>query len=76
VKVVRDKQNGFAQLLLERQKFPLKIGSGERIQGAKRLVHQEDWRISSKRTRNANALALPAGKLVRITWSNVRVQPD
>jgi hypothetical protein len=64
-KVVGDKNNGFAKTAREGAEFTLKLGAGDGVEGAKGLVHQENGRVGGKGARDANALALPAGELVR-----------
>src|SRR5947209_6630883 len=66
-----NEQNSFSQLALQREEFALKAGAGERIESAERLVHQENWRIGGKGACDADALALSAGKLMRIASTDV-----
>ena len=56
----------FFEALLQRQKFPADFHARQRIERAERLVHQQDRRVGGERARHADALALAAGKLVRI----------
>jgi hypothetical protein len=64
-KVVSDEHNRLAQSARESAEFALKLRAGHGIEGAERLVHQEDRRVDSERASNANALALTAGEFVR-----------
>ena len=59
----------FAQSIAELQKLPLQVEPRHRIQGAERLVEQQQRWIGGQRPRHADALALPPGKL---PWIPVR----
>ena len=65
-KIVSDEDYGFMEPLLQQQEFPLQIVAGERVQRSKRLVHGENFRISSQGSRHSNALPLAARQLVWI----------
>lgn len=67
---------GFAQIVSDEDdcltetpryvgKLALHFGACDRIESAEGLVHQEDRRVGSQGTSNANALPLSAGKLIR-----------
>src|ERR1700732_4219630 len=60
-----DQHDGFANELLELLEFALKFAPGERIERAKRFIHQKDWWIGSEGARNSDSLALAAGQLMR-----------
>ena len=60
--IVSDKDDGLAEAAGEGAKFALEFGAGDGIQRAKRLVHEQDGRISGKGAGNAYALTLSAGK--------------
>src|ERR1700749_3707216 len=65
--VMRDKDHGLAQLLLQFHKFMLQLRAGNGIERAEGLVHEQDLRIGGKSAGQADALALSAGKLIGIT---------
>ncbi|KAG0773625.1 hypothetical protein G6F22_014723 [Rhizopus arrhizus] len=52
------------------------VRARQRIQGAERFVHQQHARFDRQRPRNAHALALPAGKGVRIALGRVGRQAN
>src|SRR5262249_4063017 len=76
VKIVRDKEYGFLQTLLQRLEFSLQLISGERIESTKGFIHEQDRRIGSQSSRDANSLALPARELMRVTRSDLRIETD
>jgi hypothetical protein len=61
--VVGDEDNGFIEVAGEGPEFALKLGTGDGIEGAEGLVHQENRGIGSKSAGNADALALTAREL-------------
>jgi hypothetical protein len=63
--IVGDEDNGFAQAAGQGRKFPLQLGTGDRIECAKRFVHKQDGGVSAKGSSNADALSLAAGELRR-----------
>ena len=63
--VVRDDDHGLAQAILDAAKLGVQLGAGHRIERAERLVHQQHRRIDRQRARDADALTLAAGQLVR-----------
>ena len=53
------------------------LRASERIEGAKRLVHQDHRRICGKRARHPHSLALAPGKLMRVTLREfLRIEPN
>src|SRR5689334_17013270 len=55
----------------------LQIRTGNRIKRSKRFVHEKNLRIGRERPGQANTLALPTGKLVRIMPGKLfKGQPD
>src|SRR5262245_42704727 len=64
--VMRDEDNRFRQVPAKRQKLALKFGTGNRVEGAERLVHKENLRIGGQGTSYTDALALAAGKFARV----------
>jgi len=60
--IVRDEHDRFAEAPRQSAKFALKFGPSNRIERAKRLVHQQDGRIGGKGPSHANALALSPGE--------------
>ncbi len=61
--IVRDEHDGFPEPRRQSLKFLLQVRARDRIERAKRLVHQQDRRIRRERPRHAHALLLPARKL-------------
>ena len=59
------KNNRFLQSLRQRSKFSLQLRPRHWIQGAKRLIHQQNRRVRRQRAGHANPLPLPAGKFTR-----------
>ena len=62
-----DKNNRLLQILLESQKLILKAVSRNRINRAKRLIHEQHIRIGSKRPGHTHALSLTTRKLFRVS---------
>lgn len=62
--VVRDEDDGFAEAAGEGAEFVLKLGASDGIERAERLIHEKDGRIGGEGARDADALALAAGKFV------------
>ena len=65
--VVRHIERGGAGRLQHRLQFGAHLQPQQRIQVGQRLVHQQHRRLDRQRARHRDALALPAGKLRRIT---------
>ena len=66
VQVVGDKQGGFAHALRERHELVLQLAADERVEGGKRLVHQQDGRVGGQRARQPDSLLHSAGEFVGI----------
>ena len=64
-KVVGDKDDGFAETAGEGAEFALKLGAGDGVESAERLVHEENGRIGGKGASDADTLTLAAGEFVR-----------
>ncbi len=60
--VVSDEDDGFAETASEGAEFALKFGAGDGIEGAERLVHEKDGRVSGESAGDTDALALAAGE--------------
>jgi hypothetical protein len=60
--IVRDKNDGFAETSSQGAEFTLQFRARDRVQRAKRLIHQQNRRVGRKSARHANALALTAGE--------------
>ena len=69
--VMRDEDNRFSQTQRQRPKLSLQVGARNRIERAKRLVHEQDWRVRGKRPRYPHALLLAAGKLGRAAFGEL-----
>jgi hypothetical protein len=75
--IVSDENDGFAQPASERAKFALKLGAGDGIKRAERLVHKQYWRIDSEGASEADALTLAAGKLAWVAVGKFsRIKPN
>ncbi|MCY1235650.1 hypothetical protein D9M72_482730 [compost metagenome] len=61
-----DEHDGLFQLCLELHELILDDFAIDRIDSAKRLIHQQHRRIGSKRTDDADALLLATRKLLRV----------
>src|SRR5437762_855985 len=64
--VVSDKDNGFASRFPNALEIAIKLLAGERIEGGKRLIHQEDAWIGGEGASQGDALFHPARKLVDV----------
>src|SRR5262245_51660274 len=60
VHVVRDEDHGLAQVPANALELGAELLPGDAVKRAKRFVHQQDWRIDSKRAGNADPLPLTA----------------
>src|SRR4029077_7252198 len=69
-KIVGDKDDGLAETASEGAEFTLKLGAGDGIESAERLVHQENGRVGGKGAGDADALALAAREFV---WAALAV---
>ncbi len=61
VDVVRDEHDRLLHFPLQREELVLQPCAVDRVDRAERLVHQHQRRVCGERTRDADALALPAG---------------
>src|SRR5262245_58014705 len=74
---MRDANDGLAYLGLDALKLAAHLGPGQRIERAEWFVHQQYRRVDGPRARHADALALSAGQVTRITVGvNLRVEAD
>src|SRR5262245_46718608 len=64
--VTRDEGSRIWQVPAKRQQLALMYGTGNRGEGAERLVHKENLRIGGQGTGYTDALALAAGKFARV----------
>ncbi len=76
VDVVRDEDDGLAQLLLKPEELVLQPRAHDRVDRAERLVHQHQGRIGGERSCEPDALALTAGELRGEALRVRRVEPD
>ena len=53
-----------SQFALDAEQFVLQLGPHDGVDGAERLVHQQDVRVGGQTAGHADALLLPAGELV------------
>ena len=54
----------------------LQLGADDRVDGAERLVHQQDVRVGGQAAGHADALLLAAGELARVAVGERRVEAD
>ena len=76
VDVVGDEHDRFAQFALQPQDFGLQILAHHRVDGAERLVHQQDRRVGGQRPGDPDALLLATRQLRRIPVGELGIQPD
>ena len=62
--VVGDEHDRRRKLALDRLEVVLGLGPHQRVEGAERLVHQQQFRLGRERARDADALLLAAGEFV------------
>ena len=74
--VVGDEHDRLLQLGLQGQQLVLQGGADHRVDGAERLVHQQDRRVGGEGAGDADALLLAAGQLVRVALRQGRVEAD
>ena len=74
--VVGDQHDRLAQLGLQGQQLVLQRGADHRVDGAERLVHQQDRRVGGEGAGHADALLLAAGQLVRVALRQPLVEAD
>ena len=72
--IVRDEEVGQAALALQRFQQIDDLALDRHVERRHRLVADDEFRFDRKRARNADALALAAGKLVRIAVGHFRPQ--
>src|SRR5262249_8011576 len=58
-----------SHVLLNTPEFAMNLGAGDGIERAKRLVHQQNWRVGRQRSGDTYTLPLAAGELV---WPSLR----
>ena len=63
VEIVSDEQDGFADALEQVAEHGLHLGTGEGIEGAEGLVHEENGGVGGEGAGEADALTLAAGEL-------------
>ena len=76
VHVMGHEHDRLADLLLEPQELVLEAFAPDRVDRAERLVHEHDRRIRGEGASHADALALAAGELARISVTVGRLEPD
>ncbi len=59
-----DEDDGLPQFRLELQELGLHVAADQRVEGAERLVHEDDVGVGGQRPCQADALLHPTGKLV------------
>jgi len=74
--VVADEQIGQAILALQRAQQLDDLTLHGAVQGRGRLVEQDQRRLEHQRAGDGDALALAAGKLVRVPVAGIRIQTD
>ena len=76
VDVVGDEHDRLAQFALQPQDFGLQILAHHRVDGAERLVHQQDRRVGGQRPGHPDALLLTTRQLRRVAVGELGVQAD
>ena len=66
VDVVRDEDDRLRDLAVQAPQLVLKPRARDRVEGAERLVHQQQRRVGGQRAREPDALPLPARELRRV----------
>src|SRR3546814_6150283 len=74
VEIVRDDEHRQAQRVAQRADEVVELAGADRIEPCGRLIEEKDRRVESERTRDAGALAHPAGKIGRIKRPGARRQ--
>ncbi len=74
--IVRDEQVSEAELVLQVHHEIEDLRLDRHVERRDRLVADDQARLQRERARDADALALPAGKLVRIVVDMLGAQPD
>lgn len=73
---MRHEDYALAQFSLEPPELTLKLEAGDGIERAERLTHQKQGRIRSGSPRHPDALALAAGKFMRIALREETRSPE
>ena len=76
VDVVRDEHDGLAELALQADQLLLQVGAHDRVDGAERLVHEQDVGVGGEAARHADPLLLPARELARVAVGERAVESD
>src|SRR5580765_6725551 len=74
--VVGDEHDGLAELALQPQQLVLELLAHDRVDGAERLVHEQDVRVADEPAGDPDALLLATGELARIALGEGRVEAD
>ena len=76
VDVVRDEDDGLADLGVQAQEVVLQAVAGDRVDRAEGLVHEHDRLAGGHRAGDADALALAAGELARVALGVALLEAD
>ena len=76
VDVVRHEHDRLAEFALQAQQLLLQLGAHDRVDGAERLVHEQDVRVDREPAGDADALLLAARELARVLVGERPVEPD
>jgi len=75
--IVGNEDDGLAEAAGQSAEFTLELGARDRIERAKRLVHQQNRRIGGKGASHADPLTLASGKLARAPMGKfARIEAD
>jgi len=66
VDVVGDEHDCLSELALEPEQLTLELGPNDRVDGAERLVHQQDVRVGREPASHADPLLLATRQLQRV----------
>lgn len=70
--VMSNEDDGFIQAAGEGAEFALKLCTGDGIEGAEWLIHEENGRVGSEGARDADTLALAPGELAGMPCGKLR----
>jgi len=59
-----DEYCGFLEYFTQPNKFVLQLPADQRVEGRKRLIHQQHIRVGGERTGQSNPLLHPTGQLM------------
>ncbi|GMA93025.1 hypothetical protein GCM10025869_35540 [Homoserinibacter gongjuensis] len=73
---MRDEDDGLLEIALQADRLLLQFGTHDGVDGAERLVHEQDVGVGREGPRHPDALLLAARELTRIAGGERAVEPD